>query len=312
MDEIITISESDAGKRLDVVVAQKTGLTRSQIQKLLKEGHILINNTSCKQGYNVRINDVITFTRPEKKIETLVPEPIPLKILYLDDFLIVVDKPSNMVVYPSAGHSNGTLLNAVFYHAKKLSSIGAPLRNGIVHRLDKDTTGVMVIALDDEAYYGLVESFKKKTIKRKYTAIVYGTLKGDAGNISYEIGRSSTDRKKMSIHTKKGKESLTTWKVIKRFKSATLIEAILGTGRTHQIRVHFSSIGHPVLGDRIYGKKTFLEINHHKIAFPRQMLHADTLGFHHPIKKQYMEFSSPLPEDFKKCLEELENISRDK
>ncbi len=308
MNEIITILELDAGKRLDVVVAEKTGLTRSQIQKLLKEGLILINNISCKQSYNVKINDIITFIRPEKKMETLIPEAIPLKIFYLDDYLIVVDKPSNMVVYPAAGHCRGTLLNAIFYHTKKLSSIGAPLRNGIVHRLDKDTSGVMVIALDDASYYGLVESFKKKTIKRKYTAIVFGTLKGDTGTINYEIGRSTTDRKKMSIHTRKGKESLTTWGVIKRFKSATFIEAILGTGRTHQIRVHFSSIGHPVLGDRTYGKKTFIEINRSRIFFPRQMLHADTLGFYHPITKQYMEFSSPLPEDFKECLEKLSNV----
>lgn len=308
MSELIAVLQSDVSKRLDVLVAEKTGITRSQVQKLLKEGHILVNNISCNHGYKIRINDVITFNKPERKIESLIPEPVPIKIFYFDDYLIVVDKPSNMVVYPSAGHSKGTLLNAVFYQSKKLSSIGGPVRNGIVHRLDKDTSGVMVIALDDRAYYGLIEQFKKRAIKRKYTAIVYGSLKNESGQIALEIGRSSTDRKKMSTKTRKGKEAITSWKVIRRFKSATLIEAILGTGRTHQIRVHFSSIGHPVLGDRVYGKKIFMEIDRRKISFPRQMLHADTLGFYHPITGNYIEFSSPLPDDFRECLEKLAEI----
>lgn len=305
MSELITILESDVGKRLDVLVAEKTCITRSQVQRLLEAGHIIVNNMSCNQSYKVRINDIITFNKPEEEVAALVPEPLPIKIFYIDDYLIVVDKPSNMVVYPAAGHSKGTLLNAVFYHSKKLSSIGGPVRNGVVHRLDKDTSGVMVIALDDRAYYGLIEQFKKRAIKRKYTALIYGNLKNESGQITLEIGRSSTDRKKMSTQAKRGKEAITSWKVIRRFKSAVLIGAILGTGRTHQIRVHFSSIGHPVLGDRVYGKKIFIEIDHKKISFPRQMLHADTLGFHHPITGEYIEFCSPLPEDFRECLENL-------
>ncbi len=305
MSESISILQSDVSKRIDVFVAEKTGITRSQIQRLLEEGYILVNNKSCNQSYKVRISDVVIFNKPAKKVETLVPEPLPIKTYYMDDYLIVVDKPPNMVVYPTAGHSKGTLLNAVFYHTKKLSSIGGPVRNGVVHRLDKDTTGVMVIALDDRAYYGLIEQFKKRIIKRKYTALIYGNLKNESGQITLEIGRSSTDRKKMSTQTKKGKEAITSWKVIKRFKSAALIEAILGTGRTHQIRVHFSSIGHPILGDKIYGKKIFIEMNHKKIRFTRQMLHADTIGFYHPITGNYIEFYSPLPEDFRECLENL-------
>lgn len=308
MIEIITITESDISKRIDILVAEKTGITRSQVQKHLREGNILVNNALSKQGYKVQINDTITLSRPQRDSQILIPEPLAIKIFYVDDYLIVVDKPPNMVVYPCAGHSSGTLLNAVYYYSKKLSSIGGPVRNGIVHRLDKDTSGVMVIAIDDIAYYGLIEQFKKRTIKRKYTAIVYGSLKSDSGKIDSEIGRSETDRKKMSTKTRKGKEALTNWKVLRRFKSATLIEAVLGTGRTHQIRVHFSSIGHPIMGDKVYGKKISIIYGKRTINIPRQMLHADTLGFCHPITNNYIEFSSPLPDDFTNCVEMLEDL----
>ncbi len=223
----------------------------------------------------------------------------------MDDFIAVVNKPSGMVVYPAAGHSSGTLLNAIAYHSRKLSSVGAPLRAGIVHRLDKDTSGVLVVALDDGAYYNLIEQFKKRTIKKIYKVIVSGNLKADKGEISKRIGRSVSDRKKMSTKVRKGKEALTTWKVTERFKDATCLEVRLETGRTHQIRVHFASAGHPVLGDKTYGRKTFLDIKKKKIIFPRHMLHAELLGFHHPMTGKYMEFKSALPQDMKENINEL-------
>ncbi|MBA4348407.1 MAG: RNA pseudouridine synthase [Thermodesulfovibrio sp.] len=280
-------------------------MTRSQVQKLIKDSHILVNDKKVNQGYRVKKDDAITIEKPEDETDTLIPEPIPVKIFFMDDYLAVVDKPAGMVVYPAVGHKKGTLLNALAYYSKKLASIGAPLRPGVVHRLDKDTSGIMMVALDDTAYYDLIEQFEKRTIQRRYLAIVSGYLKKDSGEISLDIGRSASDRKKMSTKTKKGKEAITRWKVIKKLKNATLIEARLGTGRTHQIRVHFSAIGHPVLGDRIYGKKTFIEINKNKIHVPRQMLHAESLGFVHPITKEYLEFSSTLHEDMEECIEKL-------
>ncbi|MDI6728635.1 MAG: RluA family pseudouridine synthase, partial [Thermodesulfovibrionales bacterium] len=281
--KLTIVLQSDIPKRLDVFVSEKTGITRSQVQRLIKEGLVLVNNKIESQNYKVKTNDVITIHKPEEEKEVLIPEHIPIKILYMDEYLIVVDKPPGMVVYPAAGHNRGTLVNALAYHCKKLATVGSPLRPGIVHRLDKDTSGVMVVALDDKAYYDLVEQFKKRTINRKYIALVYGNMKEDSGEIAMDIGRAISDRKKMSTRTKKGKEAVTRWKVIERFGAATLIEAKLGTGRTHQIRVHFSAIGHPVLGDKTYGKKTTIEINRKKIVFPRQMLHAETLGFIHPV-----------------------------
>jgi 23S rRNA pseudouridine1911/1915/1917 synthase len=307
--KLTIVLQSDIPKRLDVFVSEKTGITRSQVQRLIKEGLVLVNNKIESQNYKVKTNDVITIHKPEEQKEILIPEHIPIKILYMDEYLIVVDKPPGMVVYPAAGHNRGTLVNALAYHCKKLATVGSPLRPGIVHRLDKDTSGVMVVALDDKAYYDLVEQFKKRTINRKYITLVYGNIKEDSGEIEMKIGRAISDRKKMSTRTRRGKEAVTRWKVIERFGAATLIEAKLGTGRTHQIRVHFSAIGHPVLGDKTYGKKTAIEINRKKIVFPRQMLHAETLGFIHPVKKEYIEFSSPIPEDMEECIRHLNSTA---
>jgi 23S rRNA pseudouridine1911/1915/1917 synthase len=311
----ITVSQSDIPKRLDVFVSEKTGITRSQVQRLIKNGLVLVNNKTENQNYKVKLGDVITIHKTEQQSsraveqQILIPEALPVNILYMDTHLVVVDKPAGMVVYPAAGHNRGTLLNALAYHCKKLATVGGPMRPGVVHRLDKDTSGVMVVALDDKAYYDLVEQFKKRTINRKYIALVYGNIKEDSGEIEMKIGRAISDRKKMSTRTKSGKEAVTRWKVIKRFGAATLIEAKLGTGRTHQIRVHLSAIGHPVLGDRTYGKKVEVEVKiegkRKKIVFPRQMLHAETLGFIHPVTKEYIEFSSPLPEDMEKCIKKL-------
>lgn len=301
----IGVHISEAGERLDTFLAGKTGVSRSQIQLNIAKGYVLVNNMSVVPHCRIKAGDSITLEIPQKTDIGLIPESLPMEILYEDDFLAVINKPPDMVVYPAAGHSQGTLMNALAYHCKKLATIGGPLRPGIVHRLDKDTSGVMVIALDDGAYYNLVEQFRQRTITRKYAALVYGDLKEATGEISLPIGRSASDRKKMSTRTRKGKEAITRWKVIKRFDYTTLIEVRLGTGRTHQIRVHLASIGHPVMGDMTYGKKTGFENNKKKVIIPRQMLHAETLGFAHPVTGEYMEFSRPMPEDMQKVLSEL-------
>ncbi len=293
-----------AGKRIDVVASDLAGLSRSRIQHLIDRGLLLVNGNTVKHNYKTRPGDDISITMPEEE-QLLVAEDIPLDILYMDDSIIVVDKPAGMVVYPAAGHSSGTLMNVVAHHSSRLASAGGPLRPGVVHRLDKDTSGVMVVALDDSSYYDLVEKFRKREISRKYVAIVYGNLREESGEISLRIGRSESDRKKMSTRVRKGKEAVTRWKVIERFRVATLIEAKLGTGRTHQIRVHFASLGHPVLGDSTYGKKTTIEIGKKKMIFGRQMLHATILGFIHPKTGQYMEFTSAIPEDMAAKIESL-------
>jgi len=302
----IKVGKEDSGRRIDILTAEKTGITRSRIQKYIKKGFLVVNSISVSQNYRVKAGDIVVLTPAEEKSTSLLPEQLPLEILYKDQYLVVVNKPSNMVVYPAAGHNRGTLMNALLYHCKKLARVGSPLRPGVVHRLDKDTSGVMVIALDDRAYYNLAEQFKQRAINRRYIALIYGNLRENSGEINLHIGRSGGDRKKMSTRAKKGKESLTIWKVIEKFRGATLIEAKLKTGRTHQIRVHFASIGHPVLGDRTYGKKVELEITRKgKISFPRQMLHAELLGFIHPITGEYLEFHSPLPEDMGERIKEL-------
>ncbi len=310
MQKKIVVTASDHLKRVDLFVSKIMNISRSQVQRLLKIGAILVDNKRVVQSYKVKEGEVITINIPEEeKGDILIPEPLPLRIIYKDEHVIVVDKPSNMVVYPAAGHERGTVMNAIAYYSEKLATVGAPLRPGVVHRLDKDTSGVMVVALDDQSYYNLVGQFKERSISRKYIALVYGDLKEDSGQIDMKIGRAVSDRKKMSVRTKKAKEAVTRWKVLKRFGVATLIEARLGTGRTHQIRVHFSAIGHPVLGDKTYGKKGEIEIKidskRKKISFHRQMLHAETLGLIHPVTGEYMEFSSPMPPDMEKCIKEL-------
>jgi 23S rRNA pseudouridine1911/1915/1917 synthase len=298
-------AQDDISKRLDIFAADGAGFTRSQAQKLIREGRILVNGKPESPGYKVKNSDMIEVSLPGQSDSALVPEALPLTILFMDEYLAVVNKPAGMVVYPAVGHIGGTLMNALAYHAPKLASIGGDLRPGVVHRIDKETSGSIVVALDDAAYYNLVEQFRKRSIHRKYIAIVSGPLKNDFGEINLAIGRSESDRKKMSTRTKRGKEAVTRWRVLRRLNKATLIEAKLGTGRTHQIRVHFAAIGHPVLGDSTYGRKTEVEIKGKKLHFPRQMLHAETLGFEHPHTGQFMEFSSPVPDDMKEFIEKL-------
>jgi 23S rRNA pseudouridine1911/1915/1917 synthase len=304
--ENFVVDVSEEGQRLDTFLAKKTGITRSQIQKFIEKSNVLVRGERVRPNYRVKAKDLISLIIPEEKIEGLIPEPIPLEILYKDDHIIVVNKPAGMVVYPSAGHYYGTLMNALLYYCRTLAAIGGPLRSGVVHRLDKDTSGVMVIALTDEAYYNLVEQFRQRTVYKRYLALIYGNLREDQGEIILIIGRSESNRKKMSTRVKKGREAVTQWKMIDRFRNASLIEVSLRTGRTHQIRVHFASIGHPVLGDRTYGKKIEIEgRGKKKVSFPRQMLHAESLGFTHPTTGEYLKFSASVPEDISEKIEEL-------
>lgn len=298
------IGSEHAGRRLDLLVSELSGLTRSQVQRLIEKGMLTVNGKPSKANYKALLDDTVLVSVAQES-EELLAEDLHLDVLYCDDFLVVVNKPAGMVVYPAAGHSSGTLMNAVAFHVKKLASIGGPLRPGVVHRLDKDTSGVMVIALQDKAYYALVEQFRERSMSRRYKALIFGNLRENSGEISLRIGRSESDRKKMSTHARRSKEAVTTWKALEHYSSATLIEAKLGTGRTHQIRVHFASTGHPVLGDRTYGSRTSIDIRRKRITFPRQMLHAEFLGFTHPVTRERLEFRTPVPEDMEEKIREL-------
>ncbi|MDO4600727.1 MAG: RluA family pseudouridine synthase [Eubacteriales bacterium] len=302
MDNIIfQVEKEHAGIRIDRYLSDNLEeISRSYLQKLLKEKHITVNEKEIKANYKVQEGDTISVSVPEPEEPDILPEEIPLDILYEDDSLMVVNKPKNMVVHPSAGHFSGTLVNAVLFHCKgNLSGINGIMRPGIVHRIDKDTTGALLICKTDSCHRILAEQLKVHSITRKYRAVVQGNLKDDEGTIEGPIGRHATDRKKMAINYKNGKEAVTHYRVLERFGNATYIECQLETGRTHQIRVHMASIGHPLLGDTTYGS---VKNPYH---LQGQALHAMVLGFLHPVTNMYMEFTAPLPEYFLKLLEKL-------
>lgn len=275
-------------------------LSRSYLQKLLKENLVQLNNKPVKANYKLTLGDQISVILPDVKEPEIMPEDLSVEILYEDSEVILVNKPKGMVVHPSAGHYSGTLVNFLMYHCKdSLSGINGVMRPGIVHRIDKDTTGVLIACKTDFAHKALAEQLKEHTITRRYRAIVHGVLPQEEGTIATEIGRHPTDRKKMSTHCKNGKEAITHFQVLKRFSNYTYIECRLETGRTHQIRVHMASIGHPLLGDEVYGSiKT-------KYKLQGQCLHAMVLGFIHPVSGDYMEFEAPLPDYFQKLLKIL-------
>jgi len=305
-----SIDSFNEGKRLDLIVSEKLNISRAKAQELIERGDVKVNNSLKQKSYKLKADDFVEIFEDSLKIngetEKLIPQNIPIEVLYTDNYLVLVSKPAGMVVYPCIGHKEGTLLNALAYHFKKLATIGAPLRPGVVHRLDKDTSGVIVIAIDDRAYYGLVEMFKKRQVKKEYLAIVYGELKG-SGTITLPIGRAENNRKKMSTKAKRAKEAITKWQVLENFKNYTLVKVKIITGRTHQIRVHFSAIGHPLLGDRTYGRKTYIEKENKKISVPRQMLHAWRIEFKHPVTGEDMKFESALPQDMRNIMELLCN-----
>lgn len=302
--DIVTfqIEAEQEGARIDSFLAgELDSLSRSYIQKILKSGGVTVNEKAVKSNYKVQEGDLIRLEIPQEQEPDIKPENIPLSVLYEDDDVLVVDKPKDMVVHPAAGHYEHTLVNAIMYHcAGNLSGINGVLRPGIVHRIDKDTTGALVICKNDKAHQCLAEQLAVHSITRKYRAIVQGYFSEDAFTIEGDIGRHPTDRKKMAMNVKNGKPAVTHVKVLERLKGYSYVECQLETGRTHQIRVHLSTKGHPLLGDTVYGPA--------KPAFPGlqgQTLHAMVLGFRHPTTGEYLECTAPLPEYFEKLLRKL-------
>lgn len=300
-DEIVIDATSEMEEeRIDKVLAEcMDTFSRSFLQKLLKEGQIAVNGRAVKANYRLQENDRIVFQIPKAQEPDILAENIPLSVLYEDEDILVVDKPKGMVVHPAAGHYSGTLVNAVLYHCKgNLSGINGVMRPGIVHRIDMDTTGSLLICKNDMAHNDIAQQLKEHSINRRYRAIVRGVLNKDEGTVDAPIGRDKRDRKKMAV-TPDGKPAVTHYKVLARYQSYTYIECVLETGRTHQIRVHMASIGHPLLGDAIYGN------GGGKYKCQGQCLHAMTLGFVHPRNKTYIEVNAPLPEYFRHLLSVL-------
>ena len=293
----VRIEASVAGQRLDKAVAELTDLSRSLANEQIKDGLILVNGQAKKAKYAVKEGDIISYELPEPEVVEYVAEDIPLEIVYQDEYVAVINKPQGMVVHPSAGHTSGTLVNALIYHIKDLSGINGILRPGIVHRIDKDTSGLLMIAKNDQAHVALADELKDKKSLRKYWAIVHGNLPNDRGVIEAPIGRSEKDRKKQAV-TAKGKPALTRFQVLERFGDYSLVELQLETGRTHQIRVHMAYIGHPVAGDEVYGPRKTLKGH-------GQFLHARTLGFTHPRTGEVLEFTAEAPAIFQETLAKL-------
>ena len=299
------VKPSEAGQRIDRYLSEKLpDLTRSYLQKLIGEGFVLQKGKPVKNGTKTLAGEQIEVTVPEAEEPKILPEDIPLDILYEDADVILVNKPKDMVVHPAAGHYSGTLVNALMYHCRDgLSGINGVLRPGIVHRIDKDTTGVLVVCKNDKAHNALAEQLKEHTITRRYRAIVCGNLKEDEGTVDAPLGRHPQDRKKMAIVRQGGRQAVTHYRVLERFGSYTYIECRLETGRTHQIRVHMASLGHPLLGDEVYGRTKS------PFHLEGQTLHAMVLGFQHPTTGEYVEFEAPLPAYFEELLQKLRKQS---
>ncbi|OAQ02185.1 pseudouridine synthase [Ligilactobacillus aviarius] len=293
-DYVIT----DQTGRIDkVLTTLEPEITRSQLKNLINDGHVTVNGQPVKPKYKVQSGDKISLVKPEPQSLELTPENIPLDIVYEDDDVIVVNKPQGMVVHPAPGHPDHTLVNALLYHSP-LSTINGTFRPGIVHRIDKDTSGLLMVAKNDLAHQSLAEQLRNKTNQREYLALVYGQIKEDEGTIDAPLGRNPQDRKKQAV-VKGGRHAVTHFKVMKRYDNFTLVKCILETGRTHQIRVHMKYIGHPLVGDPLYGPRKVIGKN-------GQFLHAALLGFKHPRTGKEMVFKAPLPENFQKMLDKLD------
>ena len=290
MDNII-INNSENNKRIDLYLIDKIDMSRSKIQDKLKKGEILVNEKQVKSSYILKENDVISFNIEEKIDTDIEPENIPLDIVYEDNDVIVVNKKNGMVVHPAPGINHGTLVNALLYHSKNLSKVNGEFRPGIVHRIDAYTTGLLMVAKNDRAHEILAKQLEEKTTTRKYVALVWGVIEHDTGTIDAPIGRDEKDRKKMAVTSLNSKKAITHFRVLERYKNASLIELQLETGRTHQIRVHMNYIGYPVVNDPVYGRRKLINND-------GQCLHAKTLGFVHPTTGKYMEFTSELPDKF--------------
>lgn len=293
------VNEENDGERIDKELSDLLGdlVSRSYLQRIMKENTVLVNDNPVKSNYRLKSGDIIKGTIPESVEPQIEPQNIPLDILYEDEDVIVINKTKGMVVHPASGHYENTLVNALLYHCKdSLSGINGILRPGIVHRIDKNTTGSVIACKNDYAHQKIAGQLKEHTIERRYRAICYGVIKEDDGTVDAPIGRSEDDRKKMGINHKNGKDAITHYKVLQRFKEYTYIECKLETGRTHQIRVHMASIGHPLLGDDVYTKRKC------PFTLEGQTLHAYILGFKHPKYDKYIETLAPLPDYFEKLL----------
>lgn len=296
------ITEELEGERLDKALSLLIeSLSRSFVAKLIKENKVYVNGKTAKSSYTLKCDDEVVFELPPSQEPDIEPENIPLDILYEDSDVVVVNKPKGMVVHPAAGHYSGTLVNALMYHCgHELSGINGVMRPGIVHRIDMDTTGSLIVCKNDKAHNNIAEQLKVHSIERRYHAICHGVIKEDEGTINKPIGRHPNDRKKMAVNERNGKDAITHYKVLERFKDYTYVECKLETGRTHQIRVHMASIGHPLLGDEVYapGRKSPFKTQ-------GQTLHAKVLGFVHPVSKSYVETDAPLPEYFMDLLKKI-------
>ena len=299
---ILTAGAEDAGERIDAYLAScLSNLSRSYLQKILKAGGVTVAGKPVRASFRLFEGAEIRLDIPEEQEPNILPEDIPLDILYEDNELLVVNKPKGMVVHPAAGHYSHTLVNALMFHCRgQLSGINGVLRPGIVHRIDKDTTGVLVVCKTDLAHRSLAEQLAVHSITRKYRAIAYGLFKEDAFTVEGNIGRHPVERKKMAVHVRNGKPAVTHVQVLERLKGFSYVECSLETGRTHQIRVHLSSVGHPLLGDELYGPKKCPVA-----GLQGQTLHAMVLGFRHPVTDEYLEFTAPLPEYFQKLLKKF-------
>ncbi len=295
------ISVSEGNVRIDKYLLDKVDYTRSKIQKMIDRGNILVNDKIVKTSYVVKEKDVIWVDEEYDEEIQIVPENIPLDIIYEDEYLLVVNKPSGMVVHPAPGNYHGTLVNALMYHCNNLSSVNGGIRPGIVHRIDADTSGLLVVAKSDMVHNDLATQIAKKSVTRKYICLVHGVIMEDTATIDAPIGRDVNNRKKMCVTGDNSKEAVTHVRVLERYKNATLIECVLETGRTHQIRVHMNYIGHPVVNDPVYG---FNKLDDKEFG---QLLHAAELGFIHPVTHEYMDFKVAVPDKFNEILEKYKN-----
>ena len=306
---IYTVTESEKGKRLDAFLSEVADISRSAAAKLIDEGLVTVNGKTQPKKYAVKLGDDIDFTPPEIKEAEALPENIPLDVVYEDEYIILINKPKGMVVHPAPGNYSGTLVNALLYHCKdSLSGIGGVMRPGIVHRIDKDTSGLLVVAKNDEAHAALSEELKYHGIEREYRALVTGGFKEDSGTVNYPIGRHPVDRKKQAVildGSGSAREAITHFTVLERFGGISYLALKLETGRTHQIRVHMSYTGHALLGDEVYAKNKTQFEKRHPSLFDGQALHAKKLTLTHPKTKERMTFECELPEPFEKALELL-------
>jgi 23S rRNA pseudouridine1911/1915/1917 synthase len=294
------VKEDSIKQRLDKFLSTKNDdLSRTYIQKLIDKGQVTVNGEEHKSSYNLHLNDEIKIAIPKPEEIELKAEEISLDVIYEDDDLIVINKQSDLVVHPAPGHPSGTLVNALLYHCDNLSGISGQVRPGIVHRLDKDTTGVLVVAKNDQAHLGLSEQFKERETEKIYLTLAKGNIKHNKGKIDAAIGRDPKDRKKMAVTKYNSKKAISRFEVLERFGEYTWVKVKLETGRTHQIRVHMSYMGNPVVADQLYGSKG------EELGATRQLLHAYQLGFTHPIKEEWMEFEAEIPLDMEQVLEEL-------